>query len=238
VEEWRIEDAQQVPDAAQVSLHTILGVEYDHDSGLHLGMEAYSKRWTTVAPYFDNRLDPFALLPELSPDRVRVHPSESEARGLEVSIRRPLSERLTGWGTFTWARVADDFPGSGDVLRSWDQPVSLSAGMAWKSSRAGLAAVTSWHRGWPRTPLTLDPLSLAPRNTGRWRDFFSLDLRGSWTWALRGGDLSAVLDLTNLTDRDNECCLALRAEPQLVTDVDSWLPTVVNLGFTYRWRSP
>ncbi len=64
-----------------------------------------------------------------------------------------------------------------------------------------------------------------------------LDLRGSWTWPLRGGDLSAVLDLTNATDRDNQCCEVLRAEPQFAVEVDSWLPTLVNLGFTYRWRS-
>lgn len=237
VEEWRVEDAQRLPDAAQVSLHTILGIEFDQPSGWRVGIEAYSKRWTTVAPYFDNRLDPFALLPELAPDRVRVHPSESEARGLEVSVRRPISERLTSWGTLTWARVADDFPHSGDVLRSWDQPVALSAGMAWKSSRASLSVVTGWHRGWPRTRLALDPLSVAPRNTGRWQDFLSLDLRGSWTWTLHGGDLSAVLDVTNATNRGNECCVVLRADPQMSADVDDWLPALVNLGFTYRWRN-
>lgn len=237
VEEWRLEEAQQLPDAAQVSLHSILGVEYDAPSGLSLGVEAYSKHWTTVSPYFDNRLDPFSLLPELSPDRTRVQPAESEARGLEVSIRRPFSDRLTGWGTLTWARVADDFADSRDVLRSWDQPVALRAGLAWKTTRASLSAVAGWHRGWPRTPLTLAPLTLSPRNTGRWQDFFSLDLRGSWSWDLRGGDLSAVLDVTNATNRQNECCVLLRADPTLVSDVDSWLPVLVNLGFTYRWHS-
>ncbi|HUQ10836.1 MAG TPA: TonB-dependent receptor [Steroidobacteraceae bacterium] len=237
VEEWRVEDAQQAPDAAQVSVHSILGYEYTRDSGLHLGIEAYSKRWTTVAPYFDNRLDPFALLPDLAPDRVRVHPLTSEARGLEVSLRRPFSERLTGWGTFTWARVADDFADSSDVLRSWDQPVSLSAGVAWKSSRAGLSAVAGFHSGWPRTPLSLAPLEIGRRNTARWENFYSLDLRGSWTWQLRDGDLSAVLDVTNATDRRNPCCVVIQAGPQLSPELGDWLPALVNLGFTYRWRS-
>jgi outer membrane receptor protein involved in Fe transport len=236
VEEWRVEEAQQAPDAAQVSVHTILGFEYDSIAGTKLGIEAYSKRWTTVAPYFDSRLDPFALLPDLAPDRTRIRPNASEARGLEVSVQRPFSERLHGWGMFTWSRVADDFSDSGDVLRSWDQPVSLSAGLAWKASRASVSALAGWHRGWPRTPLTLDPLALGRRNTVRWEDFWSLDLRGSWTWTLADGELSAVLDITNATDVRNHCCVVLRADPQLTREVGDWLPALINLGFTYRWH--
>jgi hypothetical protein len=137
---------------------------------------------------------------------------------------------------FTWSRVADDFSDSSDVLRSWDQPVSLSAGMAWKASRASVSALAGWHRGWPRTPLTLDPLAIGQRNTARWEDFWSLDLRGSWTWTLAGGELSAVLDITNATDVQNHCCAVIRADPQLVRDVGNWLPALINLGFTYRWH--
>ena len=33
VEEWRVEEAQQQPDSAQVSIHSILGLEYDPASG-------------------------------------------------------------------------------------------------------------------------------------------------------------------------------------------------------------
>ena len=40
------------------------------------GFEAYTKRWTTVAPYFDNLLDPLSLTPDLAPDRVRIVPDE------------------------------------------------------------------------------------------------------------------------------------------------------------------
>jgi hypothetical protein len=25
--------------------------------------------------------------------------------------------------------------------------------------------------------------------------------------------------------------------PELTTEIDDWLPTIVNIGFTYRWRS-
>jgi outer membrane receptor protein involved in Fe transport len=238
VEEWRVEEAQQAPDSAQVSIHTILGLEHDTADGTRLGVEAYTKRWTTSAPYFDNQLDPFALLPDLTPDRIRVVPKASEATGLELSVHKPFSDSLTGWGTLAWSRVADDLP-AGDVLRSWDQPVSINAGLAWKTSNASLSALAGWHTGWPRTPFDLEPLRLHGRNTHEWSDYFSLDLRGSWTWVFESGDLSAVVELTNATNRPNECCVVLDMEDAsaLGTEVDNWLPALINIGLTYRWRS-
>jgi outer membrane receptor protein involved in Fe transport len=240
VEEWRVEEAQQRPDAAQVSIHSILGFEYDLDNGGRIGLEAYAKRWTTAAPYFDSQLDPLALLPDLSPDRIRIAPNHSEANGLELRARVPIAGQFTGWGTLAWAWVADDFSDSGDVRRSWDQPLSLTAGLSWKDSRASLSLLGGWHRGWPRTPLAMEPLQPGPRNSARWGDFYSLDLRGSWTWQLANGDFAVVLDVTNAANRDNECCVVLGASggnAALAAEVDHWLPTIVNLGFTYRWRS-
>jgi outer membrane receptor protein involved in Fe transport len=240
VEEWRVEEAQQVPDSAQVSIHSIVGLEYDTADGLRLGLEAYSKRWTTVVPYFDNQLDPLALLPDLTPDRIRLDPHGSEASGLELSVRKPITDSLSSWGTLSWSRVADYFPPR-DVLRSWDQPLSVTAGMAWKGSNASVSALAGWHTGWPRTPLEFSPLALEPRNSRRWSDYITLDLRGSWTWIYDSGDLSMVVDLTNATNRHNECCRVLEtdegAPPVVASEVEDWLPAIINIGFTYRWRS-
>ncbi len=108
VEEWRIEEAQATADSAQVSIHTILGVTFEPSSATRWGVEAYSKRWTSIAPYLDSQLDPLSLTPDLQPDRIRIAPDESEAAGLELSTRHEFSDRLTAWGTLSWARVADD----------------------------------------------------------------------------------------------------------------------------------
>jgi len=239
VEEWRVEEAQQTPDSAQVSIHSIVGLEYDTAGGLRLGIEAYAKRWTTTVPYFDNQLDPLALLPDLAPDRVRLAPHGSEATGLEVSVSKPLSDSLTGWGTLAWSRVADDFSPR-DVLRSWDQPVSLTAGLAWKGSNASISGLVGWHSGWPRTPFEYSPLQIDLRNSGRWDDYLTLDLRGSWIWTFESGDLTAVIDVTNATNHRNPCCVVLDVDENsaLTSETNSWLPTIVNIGFTYRWRSP
>jgi outer membrane receptor protein involved in Fe transport len=238
VEEWRVEEAQQSADAAQVSIHSILGVTWEPSPATRWGVEAYSKRWTTISPYLDSQLDPLSLTPDLQPDRIRVAPEESEAAGLELSGHHEFSERLSAWGTMSWARVADD-SSAGDVLRSWDQSLALTLGASWQASRWNVSAFTGWHRGWPRTPFTLNPLTLGERNSDRWRDFYTVDLRGSYVWPQKYGDFSLVLEVTNATNRSNECCAVLETTPDggFTSQVDHWLPTIVNLGFSYRWRS-
>jgi len=247
-EEWRVEEAQGSADPAQVSIHTIFGVTFEPSAATHWGVELYNKRWTTVAPYYDNLLDPLALSPDLAPDRIRIDPKASEAAGFEVNLRHEFSERLSANGTLSWARVADDM-GEGDILRSWDQPLAFNVGLAWQESRFSVSALAGWHRGWPRNPLQLvEPdagdageILLAPRNTDRWKDFYSLDLRGSYTWALDHGDLVLTLEATNVTNRANDCCLKLRADESgdfFATETDHWLPAIVNLGVTWRWRGP
>ena len=126
--------------------------------------------------------------------------------------------------------------------------MAATAGVAWQSTRMSLSAFAGWHRGWPSTPLQLTrPANGAPgeiilgvRNSQRWRDFYTLDLRGSYTWPLSNGEFSVVLEVTNATNRHNECCTALEASEDgqfFVSDTDHWLPTLANLGFSYRWRN-
>jgi outer membrane receptor protein involved in Fe transport len=247
VEEWRVEEAQFTSDPAQVSIHTILGLDYEPTAATHLGFELYTKRWTTVAPYFDNRLDPLSLSPDLAPDRIRIDPGKSEASGFELNLRHDFSERLSATGTLSWSRVADDME-EGDVLRSWDQPLALTAGLAWQTSRLSLSALAGWHRGWPRNPLDLVPpgsgtpgeVLLGERNSDRWGDFYTIDLRASYTWPLSSGDFTAVLEVTNATDHENPCCASLHASDDgmfFESETSQWLPEIFNLGFTYRWRS-
>jgi len=240
VEEWRAEEAQPEADSAQVSVHSIVGVTYEAANALRWGIEAYSKRWTTVSPYFDSQLDPLSLTPDLAPDRIRIKPERSEASGVEFNVRREFSPALSAWGTLSWARVADDVDGD-DILRSWDQSLAMTAGVAWQGPRFNASAFGGWHRGWPRTPLSFaqQDIVLGGRNSGRWGDFYTLDLRASYLWPLRNADFSIVLEATNATDRQNECCALIHATGNggFGQEIDHWLPAIVNLGFSYRWRS-
>jgi hypothetical protein len=246
VEEWRVEEGQLRSDSAQASNHSILGVAHESEADVKWSLEAYSKRWTRVAPYFDNLLDRLSLLPELAPDRIRVVPKTSEASGLEFNVRTPLRDTWSTWGSLSWSRVTDDL-GDGNVPRSWDQPLAATAGITWKGSRFSASALGGWHRGWPRTRYELtSPIGNAPgaivledRNKSRWSDYYTFDLRGAWNWPMRGGELTTTLEFTNSANRANPCCStfegAFPGEPLLVS-TENWLPLIANLGFVYRWR--
>jgi hypothetical protein len=246
IEEWRVEEGQARSDPAQSATHTVLGITHETARAARWSIEAYSKRWTRISPYFDNTLNSLMLLPDLAPDRVLLAPTTSEASGIEVNERMPLFERASAWGSVSWSRVTDDFQGQ-DVLRSWDQPMALSAGFAWEGSSLSLSALGGWHRGWPSTPYVLTPpsgtvpggIALGSRNSDRWANYFTLDVRGAWTWRFARGDLQATLELTNATNRENPCCTSLEessTEESLTAETENWLPTIVNLGFAFRWR--
>lgn len=246
VEEWRVEAGQTQPDPTIHSWHAVLGVDFQPNPANKWSLEVYSKQWSSIAPYLDNRLDPLSLLPDLALDRVLLQPNSSEALGLELIWRSKLNDHLTAHGNLTFSRVADDFNGL-DVRRSWDQPLALTAGLNWSRSRGEISALASWHRGWPRTRLQLPaanlnavaPFVLGGRNQERWRDYLTLDLRATRHWSLGGGDLTAHLEVTNAGNRENPCCTVLEGNPSGVmsADINHWLPLVANIGLTYRWGS-
>jgi hypothetical protein len=77
-----------------------------------------------------------------------------------------------------------------------------------------------------------------PRNAERVGDFRSLDLRVTRAFALRRGELSAFLELTNALDGDNECCVEYELdvdEPALELSRLSYLPRVPSLGFVWTF---
>jgi hypothetical protein len=107
------------------------------------------------------------------------------------------------------------------------------------------SAVLGWHRGWPRTDVRdslISPgmLIIGPRNADRWGDYFSADVSASRTAAFVGGELSTWVEVTNGTDRRNACCAHLLApasgETAPGTEPNSWLPRMINIGFTWRFR--
>ncbi|MBK6598406.1 MAG: TonB-dependent receptor [Proteobacteria bacterium] len=248
VDEWRTEEAQLTPDPTQVAVHTVVGITRGDPGGVRWSLEGYRKRWTTTSSYFDNLLNPLGLLPDSTPDRVRLTPGASEASGVEFNLHAPLAERLAGWTSVTAASVNDEIDGR-EVSRSWDQPWAVNAGLTWTGSRASIALLGGWHSGWPRTPVravtsavgSSGALVLGERNSARWADFLTVDLRASWRHPTTVGELSTFIELTNISNLQNECCLDLDQpdEPgQLpLLETSHSLPLVANLGFTFHWGS-
>jgi hypothetical protein len=233
VDELRMEEGQVTPDGPELAVHTILGLAYERP-GTRVGLEWYRKRWSNVSPYFDNSIDRLSLLPDLQPDRVLVAPNHSEASGIELTARHTLMPSLEAFGSYAWSQVEDEFA-TKDVPRSWDQPHAASVGVSWNDGMMNMSALVGWHRGWPRTPitsLTADELAISARNSDRWDNYFTLDLRAGLTIPLRGCELATWAELTNTTGRDNECCTRLGDRTP-----GYWPPSIFNAGFSLRFHN-
>ncbi|MFI4891125.1 MAG: TonB-dependent receptor plug domain-containing protein [Steroidobacterales bacterium] len=246
-DEWRSEENQQAPDPATRATHLIGGIAHDGADAVQWRLEAYRNHWTSLSPYFDNSLDSVSLVAELEPDRVRIAPADAETAGVELSARRSFGANFDGWSTYAVSRTTDDLKGV-DVSRSWDQTHAASMGMAWRHLQNSASMVLAWHSGWPSTPvalLTAIPATspgflVGARNSARWGDYFTADVRVARAMSFAQGDLSVWIDATNLTNRTNECCTQFgstdlpQAQPLLQTV--HWRPREINVGFSWRIR--
>ncbi len=195
------------PQRVQVSEHQIAGLEHSFGS-VQLKIEVYKKRGIDGRTYFDNVTNPYSLLPELLPDRIEVRSAGYTARGIDLSIEGEIPARRASWWAAYSVSSARDSVNDRSVRRSWDQTHNVGAGVAvdvrgWQVSLAG-----KYHTGWPTTVLSLSDagvIEAAARNTARYRNFASVDLKVSGNWLLGAhGSLRLEAGLTNLLGRANQ----------------------------------
>jgi outer membrane cobalamin receptor len=213
-----------------------LTVSFEHRfiSGLSFRAELFDKPMTNVRPRFENMLNPIDVFPEAQDDRVKVAPSHSRSSGLEMALAGNAGSRTSWWASYVYSRAIDTINGE-KVPRSWDQPNAASAGMNLDLTRgwtAGLAA--GFHTGWPTTPMyavrTAEGIQLVPgpRNSERLPDWFRLDGRVSKSIRTRRGSLLLSLDIINMTNHQNVCC---------VKDISAYEKSDGTLGVNREDRS-
>jgi outer membrane receptor protein involved in Fe transport len=245
-----VEDGAIAFAPAQDAAHTVLGVNHRFPAGLALRAEVFGKTTYNARPRYENMYDPLVLLPELRPDRIQIVPDRGEARGVEMSLSvdRPLS-----WW-FGWSLAhSDDVIDGARVARSWDQRHALSGGVTRDVGAWTLSGVADIHTGWPTTTLALVPSNApnavdgvvavpGPRNAERLGPTRRLDFRASRRVAAGLGSLRVFAEVTNLTNRGNECCVRYEqvatppgapAELELVPQ--HGLPLVLNVGALWEF---
>lgn len=245
VDELQIADGVTEFFAPQRSTHLVASIEHQFANGVEIRLEAYRKDYRQVRPRFENLLNTFVLLPELKPDRIRIAPVRANAQGTELTLRRSAAPHMSWWLSYSWSSVKDEF-GHIAMPRSWDQTHLLTGGIAWKSDRWELSLAGTYHSGWPTTDTELietDPIPLVatgPRNGRRLDDYRTLDARVARNFLLeRAGTVTLFLELTNLLNRKNQCCVEYdvdEADP-LVLDTQTrfYLPILPSLGFVWRF---
>jgi len=232
----------------QRSDHWIAGLQIRYPNNYRLRVEAFFKNYDRLKPRFENLHDPLTLIPELAPDRVRLDPSSAKTRGIEVTLEYRTNEELNWWASYTWSKATDSINGI-NQRRSWDQRHSFQAGLAWQRSLWEVGVALSVHSGWPITDLSLGydeaedeyfPVP-GPRNATQLGTFASLDFRISREFPVRHGRLTGFFEVTNTTNRRNQCCLDFDTEEDEAGNVfldgvvEQWLPAIPAIGILWEF---
>lgn len=247
IHELQVEDGETAFFRPQEARHAIAGLRYRPSPSWSIRMEAFAKHYDHLRPRYENLLDPLPLIPELQPDRVRVAPASAVVRGLELTVEYERGPGLRGWASYTLARARDRI-GVRYEHRNWDQRHSLQAGLAWQTARWEFGLAARAHSGWPTTSAALAGvpgdyrLEFGPRNAERLNRFASLDLRVARSWQLSRGQLTAFAEVSNLTNRQNECCVDYDIDfdddsevGDLERSVDHWLGVTPAVGILWEF---
>ncbi len=236
---------------AQRADHLIAGIKHLTHNDASVRLELFYKDIAHLQPRFENLFNPLGSMPELQADRVRLDPGSARSRGLELSAVQSVGA-LDWWASYTWSNVTDSIDGV-DVPRSWDQRHSIQGGVGWRSEKWNFSAAASVHTGWPTTDLELvqdgtdidgEPIFVAvpgPRNALKHGTFASVDARLSRKFRLRKGSLLVFVEITNVFNRNNECCLDWDFSEDsasgdlLEREVDYWMPLLPAIGILWEF---
>jgi outer membrane receptor protein involved in Fe transport len=251
IQELQIEDDVTEFWPAQRADHLIAGIQHRLKNDVALRLELFHKDMRRVRPRFENLYNPLGLIPELQADRVRLEPSSAQADGAEISVSR-ATDSWHWWASYTWSQATDEIDGRNEY-RSWDQRHAVQGGFGWSGASWDLSLAASVHSGWPTTDLSLtqdgvdpggEPVYVVvpgPRNALRHDDFASIDVRASRRFDVRRGTLSVFLEVSNITDRENVCCIDwditddAQGNPALEYSFDYWLPLLPAIGILWEF---
>ncbi len=218
VHELDVEDGETSFLPAELSRQAELTFQHHIPERIRVRLDAYDRRLSRVQPRYENLFNPMELFPETEQDRVRVAPQNARSRGVELFVRSDSSGPLYWWTSYAWSSAEDDIDGT-DVPRSWDQThagkflVAYRWDPGWSVSLSGTA-----HTGWPTTPVSGEATTLpdgsvgvervlGPRNSDRFPTYTRLDVKASRAILFAPGRLRIDLEVVNLTDRNNVCCV-------------------------------
>ena len=245
INELNVSDGERRYSPAQRATHLVASIERELTPQLRLRAEAYRKQYRNPLPRYELLMNTLIVLPELKPDRIRIAPDSAEAEGAEISLNYDAGP-WSGWLSYSGSQVYDRVDGE-RFHRRWDQRNYASGGLSWRGESWDASLAVTWHTGWRTTGLellTLDPFPLVEvgkRNALRLANFASVDMRIARRFDLgSAGELTAFLEINNVANSRNQCCVEYQIEEEFDPDVldvqvqDS-LPLIPSLGFLWKF---
>jgi len=217
INEMQVEDGIETFFGASRAEHQSLRLEQGLGRNAALRASIYRKLITDFRPRFENLFNPLTLFPEAAADRVRIAPARAELKGVELSVLWRMAGRMEWRAGYSLSRAEDEVRGS-DVLRAWDQRHSLDLGFQYDIGPFRLGLAASAGSGRPTTPLMVESRALpdgsvelvampGPRNIARLPPYSRLDLRFTRTITTHRTMGELFIDVVNVLDRSNVCCV-------------------------------
>lgn len=249
IQELQVADGERTFSPPQSADHLVIGAHWLPSANWELRAELYEKRYRRTKRRFENVFDPFVLVPELEPDRVEIEPTHARARGVDVSLRRRFGERVSSLWTYSYMdaqdrldeTVCDGACSSAWVPRRWSQRHTAGAQLRWQGDVWMASAGLTWNSGWRGSELP-DGLPAGVQvdlttvlSEVELRDYLSFDVSLRRTWHIGRSQITGMLSITNLTNRDNVAGIEYDAEIEdgiVVIDRDpgNLMPLVPSIG--------
>lgn len=230
--EIQIDEGRSELDPPQHTDQINLGAAWSPTARLTLRTDLYARRVGQPWPRFESLYNRFVLLPELGADRYLIEAGGSRSRGIEVTASYGggrLSWNLAYARTVSEERVANRWHD-----RSWDQPHSVKAHIAWTGDKWRVALAANWRSGWPITPLVTRTADLPTQlNVDRLPAYLSLDAHVARVFITGRGRVEVYADVKNATNRRN--LAGHLYDPQLFRDEARLLPIVPSIGVRWFW---
>jgi len=249
----QVSDGEKNFNKPQKAEHRILSYQHILPKGIHLGVEVYQKLISDPLVRYENVFDSLVPFPESNVDRIKISPEKSTMKGLEISLNQEVNYKLSWSANYTYSKTQDIIDGV-KVNRSWDQRHAVNAKLnylfenGWQSNIA-----LTYHSGWPTTlahgitnrlPTGEYQLqkTIGKRNTENLNDYFRLDLRFSKSIQFDNSELNYFVEIFNLTDRKNECCVLSNnfsingdGTVEVVQEKETWAGIVPSAGILWRF---
>lgn len=232
---------------AQRAEHMVLGLEHLFESGISLRLDLYNKLLSNVRPRFISlEGDVTRFFPEVSPDRVQIHPEAGHSRGIEVLLRRD-NRTLNWWTSYSLARVEEKIDGA-YVPKSFDQRHTFHFDIHYKPApRLKINLAWQYHSGWRYSDVffnvkyidrgeTVVNTEYGAYNGQRFPAYHRMDLRLSYDFSMKQHALSTYLEVRNLYNRKNirmlsyESVLAGDGQISFSPEPEHWLPILPAIG--------
>ncbi len=223
----------------QSSDQLVLGVDWQRDR-LSFKGELYYKRYRNLKTRYENFFNPFVLLPEMEPDRIRLTPEKGMAKGADLEIKYDFTPAVRGVIRYSHMNVDDRIDGTW-VPRRWSQRDTVNAQISWQRDSFTLAAAVNWHTGW-RTSVLQSSIPEGTQipaesvlNNAELREYLSLDISASKSWRLGKTLITLHADITNVTERNNLAGIDFDVEQEdgqiiFTPDNETLLPLIPSIG--------